>query len=621
MSPFRVALISMPWPLANRPSIQLGTLKSFLNLKAPEARVDCYQPYLDVANLLGMSQYSSIAERTWVAESIYAYLIYPAKRAVIKDLVRREHHLKPKDPHLNLDAITADIDRLHQHHHLRLPWSSYDLIGFSICLSQLTSSIYMIRHIRTLNPECRIVIGGSSCAGELGHSLLENMPEVDFVISGEGELPLLDLINSLKQGSFEGEISSGLIWRDPQGHIRGGDLHQLPDLRELPTPDYTSYFDELNHQHQLGNLVPDLPVETSRGCWWHRLGSGSSDRACRFCNLNLQWRGYRSKQPDQVAREMEELAAKHSSLKFFFVDNILDSAKIDELFNAIHGLGRSFEIFTELRASVSRQQLIRMRRAGVTRVQIGVEALSSRLLKKINKGTTVIQNIEVMKHCEELGIRHLSNLMLGFPGSDEEDVEETLSNLEFVGVYHPLRKVRFWLGQNSPVDLNPERYGIRRIANHPYYNHLLPDSLATSLNLMIKTYVGDRTYQKKLWRPVTRKVKRWQQQYDALRRQHFPAPLLSYRDGGDFILIRRRREGSVQETFRLRASSRAIYRFCETRRTLKKIHHHFPKFSSDQLQSFVSDMVAKRLMFQEGEQVLSLAVNEEPHQILCEAET
>ncbi len=314
---------------------------------------------------------------------------------------------------------------------------------------------------------------------------------------------------------------------------------------------------------------------------------------------------------------MKELAAKHASLKFFFVDNILDTGKLNELFSCIRSLDRGFEIFTELRASISRQELIGMRQAGVSQVQIGVEALSTRLLRKINKGTTTIQNIETMKHCEELGIQHLSNIMLGFPGSDAEDVAETLDNLKFVAPYQPLRKVRFWLGQNSPVALNPERYGIRRIANHPYYQRLLPDSLANSLCLMVKTYVGDRTLQKRLWRPVTREIDNWRQHYESLRRHHFPAPLLGYRDGGDFLLIRRRKDSTEVETFRLRGSSRAIYRFCETRRTLAEIRRQFPRFSLDQLQDFISDMVAKRLMFQEGKQVLSLAVNEEPHRVLC----
>jgi ribosomal peptide maturation radical SAM protein 1 len=606
----------MPWPLAHRPSIQLGVLKSFIGVKAPDVQVDCYYVYLEVADLLGLRPYNTVAERVWVAESVYAYLLNPANRSEILDLVARE--LKSRELNFDLETVSSQIFRLHQSRQAKLNWSSYDLIGFSISLSQLTSSLYMIRQIRNRHPGCRIVVGGANCAGELGRSLLAHTPEIDFVVNGEGELPLLELINRLREGGMEGQDSPGLLWRDAQGRIRGGEFNQLPDLNGIPLPDYLDYFQQLSQQPRLSSLVPNLPVETSRGCWWHWTKSGSVDRACKFCNLNLQWRGYRSKEPLQVARELEELAARHTSLKFFFVDNILDPSKLEDLFRCIHVSGRSFEIFTEIRASVTRQQLVGMRQAGVTQVQIGVEALSTRLLRKINKGITAIQNIEAMKHCEELGIQHLSNILFGFPGSDAQDVAETLQNLKFVAPYQPLRQVRFSLGQNSPVALHPEQHGIRRIANHPYYKLLLPDSLGTTLNLMIKTYTGDRTRQTRLWRPVAREIGLWQKQYDSLRRQHFPAPLLGYRDGGDFLLIRRRNRRPEMETFRLRGSSRAIYRFCETRRPLREIRSQFPRFSLDQLQQFISDMVAKRLMFQEQEQVLSLAVNEEPHRVLCD---
>jgi len=620
MAAFRLALISMPWPLANRPSIQLGTLKSFINSKAVEVKIDCYHPYLEVGNLLGLKAYNDIAERTWVAESVYAYLLNPKRRPEITDLFIKEYGAKGKKDPPDLKNISKQIHRLHQKKHLNLHWSSYDLIGFSICLSQLTSSLYMIRGIRRHHPRCPIVVGGSSCAGELGRSLLANSPEIDFVVSGEGELPLLTLIDRIKNGDFEDDNSAGLIWRDKKGKLTGSGLKQLSNLKELPVPDYGDYFEQLKGQSRLSNLIPNLPVETSRGCWWHRVKSGSVDRACKFCNLNLQWRGYRSKEPIQVAREMEEFATKHSSLKFSFVDNILDSSKLRGLFKSINNLNRGFEIFTELRASVSRGDLIQMRKAGVNQVQIGVEALSTRLLGKINKGTTAIQNIELMKHCEELGIQHLSNLILGFPTSDGKDVEETLNNLKFVLPYQPLRKVRFWLGQNSPVDLNPEQFGIRRVANHPHYKKLLPDPLADSLCLMIKTYIGDRTKQKKLWMFVARELDSWQKQYQSLRKDHFPAPLLGYRDGGDFLLIRRRSRNYEMETFRLKGYSRGIYRFCEIRRTQGQILQEFPSVSLDKLENFIAHMVAKRLMFREGKEVLSLAVNEEPHRVLCGAE-
>ena len=90
MGSFRLALISMPWPLANRPSIQLATLKSYLNRHAPDVKVECHHPYLDVANLLGIKTYNRIAERTWVAEAVYAYLVNSDKGREITTLWQRE---------------------------------------------------------------------------------------------------------------------------------------------------------------------------------------------------------------------------------------------------------------------------------------------------------------------------------------------------------------------------------------------------------------------------------------------------------------------------------------------------------------------------------------------------
>ncbi|MBP1726780.1 MAG: hypothetical protein H6Q51_2078 [Deltaproteobacteria bacterium] len=590
MGSFRLGLFSMPWPLANRPSIQLATLKGYLNRYAPDVEVECHHPYLDVANLLGIKTYNRLAERTWVAEAVYAYLLNPDKGRKIMALWQREGGGKG-DPTGDLEELARSINRLHGSKHLALPWSTYDLVGLSISLSQLTSSLYLIWKIRALHPHCRIVVGGSNCSGELGGSLLAHIPEIDFVVSGEGELPLLDLIRGLRRGSLEGETEClGLLWRDSRGEIRGGGIQQISDLRKLPIPDYDHYFRDLGQQSAMGTLVPALPLETSRGCWWHRARPGAGGRACRFCNLNLQWEGYRRKGLGQVAREMETLASRHGSLRFFFVDNILNPPTTQGMFQRIAALGRSFEIFTEVRASVTRRQLLAMRRAGVTQVQIGVESLSPRLLKKLNKGTTVIQNIEVMKHCEELGIQHHSNLILGFPGSDGDDVAETLENLTFVMPYQPLRKVRFWLGQNSPVALDPERFGIRRVANHPNYGILLPGSLGTSLCLMIKTYVGDRRRQHQLWRPVARAVADWQRLHGRRGRE----PLLGFRDGGDFLLIRKRLGDSEPETYRLRGASRDIYRFCEERQTLGELHRQFPRFSLDRLQAFISDLVRRK---------------------------
>ena len=67
-----------------------------------------------------------------------------------------------------------------------------------------------------------------------------------------------------------------------------------------------------------------------------------------------------------------------------------------------------------------------------------------------------MENLEIMKQCEELGLVNTANLIVQFPGSDDRDVAETLKNLEFAQYFNPMKIARFWLGQGSPVQQNPE---------------------------------------------------------------------------------------------------------------------------------------------------------------------
>ena len=174
-------------------------------------------------------------------------------------------------------------------------------------------------------------------------------------------------------------------------------------------------------------------------------------------------------------------------------------------------------------------------------VQIGIEALSSRLLKKLHKGTTAIQNLEIMKNCEALGIRNISNLILQFPGSNEQDVAETMKALEFALPLYPLKAINFWLGLGSPVWQRPKKFGINAVFNHPNWSFLFPDGIYRTLPLIIQAYRGDLTYQRKIWKPVKKKVSEWQKQYAEIQSRPGYAPILSFRDGRDFIIIRQRR--------------------------------------------------------------------------------
>ena len=64
----RIALISTPWPLYSRPSIQLGTLKAYLLKHNPGIEIDIFHFYLSLAEAIGYALYHEISERTWLAE-------------------------------------------------------------------------------------------------------------------------------------------------------------------------------------------------------------------------------------------------------------------------------------------------------------------------------------------------------------------------------------------------------------------------------------------------------------------------------------------------------------------------------------------------------------------------
>jgi ribosomal peptide maturation radical SAM protein 1 len=452
----------------------------------------------------------------------------------------------------------------------------------------------------------KIVIGGSVLAGESLHDLFRVFPEIDFAVNGEGEIPLGRLVDELKTG--DPRPIPGVVSRSAKQAPAPIEHSQLPDLGRLPPPDYADYFRLLASFSPERRFFPTLPAEMSRGCWWQRVETQDKPAGCAFCNLNLQWEGYRTKNVEQIISEVDYLTDRYRLLSIAFMDNLLPVRTSGEIFSALAKLEKDLDLFGEIRADTPLKVLASMRDGGLKEVQIGIEALSTQLLKKLNKGVTAIQNLEIMKHCEALGIVNVSNLILHFPGSDAEDVSETMDSLAYAQPFRPLKLVNFWLGQGSPVWQHPREFGLQAVFNHPNYVRLFPPEIAGAVRFMIQSYRGDIGLQRKLWRPVQEVVQNWKKAYEALHSGSFGEPILSFRDGRDFLIIRQRRPTAGPVTHRLLGTSRKIYLFCHTRRSLSRVLAQFRGLSAEKLLPFLKMMVEKKLMFAEGRHYLSLAV-------------
>ncbi len=606
----RMALVSAPWPLFNRPSIQLGTLKAYLTSRFPGLRVESHHLYLKVADAVGFERYQAVSERSWLAETVYGALLFPQMHDSVERLFLREAKGKSVFRGVRFDDLVERVRAITQTFIEETEWEDCGLTGFSVCLCQLTASLYLIRRIKELHPGMHVVAGGSSWNVDSCPAWFHHFPEIDTIIVGVGELPLAELFCHLQSPPDKRLPLTAESIVSPsrrESEVEGPPFSQLEDLNELPLPDYDDYFTMLQDLPSGHSFFATLPVEISRGCWWSRIDS-RGESGCAFCNLNLQWRGYRSKKPEKVVAEIDALTSRTRTLSVAVTDNVLPVKDIPRIFGGLANLGKDLRLFAEIRATVTRDALQVMHQAGVQELQVGIEALSSRLLAKMNKGATCIQNLQIMKDCEELSITNSSNLIIRFPGSDEEDVRETLHALDFAEIYRPLKAVRFWLGLESPVYRSFRSSGIRAVMNHPHYGSLFPQGLLREMRLTIQGYRGDLKVQRKLWRPVVERLKSWERAYEDMRTSSGGSPALSYRDGRDFLLIHQRRPHLASVHHRLTGSSREIYLFCRIHQSLCDVVRRFPNLSEDKVQPFLNGMVEKKLMFREGDRFLSLAV-------------
>ncbi len=607
-SPIKINLISMPWPLFNRPSIQLGTLKAYLETRADWLAVDTEHPYLEVASILGTELYHWISRNAWVSESLYGPLVFPEQRNTCETLATNYAHKAgpPINTLFNFNQIHETVESRLENWVNGCDWSQYTIAGFSVCFNQLLASLAAASSIKKKFPHIIIVFGGSSCAAAAGKSILDAFDFVDFVIQGEGEKGLLELCgyitgrsDKLPQNIFSAK--SSLHHSNLNDPAVGS---QLSSLEALPVPDYDDYFSDQKKWFPAKPFIPVLPVEFSRGCWWNK---------CTFCNLNLQWCGYRYKRASQMIDEVITLSARYGCLDFTFTDNMIPPQESLHFFTQTSELHTDFNFFAEIRSIGEKKSIDDIfslyRRGGLSTIQVGIESLSNSLLRRMQKGVSVIENIATMRAAQEHSLALEGNLIIQFPGSTQSEVDETLKNLDYVFSYSPLTSAAFFLGHDSPVYIAPEKFGIKAIVDHANNTKIFPKETLKKLQLIVQDYRGDRTHQKEIWKPVFFKIKKWQEYHEKRKANAQHKPLLYYRDGGEFLLMRQELIDGTVLNHRLRGTSRQIYLFCTQIRTEKELSEKFPTISQQKILTFLADLKKKRLVFSDKNRHLSLAVH------------
>jgi len=612
---FHFHLVALPWSILTRPSAALGALTAYVRQHRPDMRVTPHSAYIDVAVSLGADAYDAIAARWEIGELLYAAELYPERcepiRKTFVDYALSEHadFALPPD---GTDEASRCFDRFRTVIHdvverlaQEIADSGASLVGMTTCFGQLFGNIALARALRRLVPDIRIVLGGSTISDRVGPSILEVFSnEIDFIIQGEGEQPLVALIDALRQGDGTVPEAAGILVRPGVGRpMAAATLSEVADMDSLPVPD----FDEYVRRATEGDIEWLLPIEGSRGCWWDRTKRSNNPKAtCYFCNLNVQWNGYRQKSEKRIVAELSELSQRYKNLDIFFLDNIMRANGAIELAEGIKRLSSQFRIFYEFRANLKPIEFVALWEAGLRDVQFGIEALSTSLLRRIGKGTTAIQNLQAMRLCAEFSVANGANLIFDFPGATQEDVDETARVIPYALAYEAPSVTRFHLGVSSTVDSLREEFGICNVRNNDTLRPGFPPDVFERLKLFDLSFDSDHPPVD--WSGIGTALEKWRK----LAQPKRDRPLLYYQDGGSFLAVYDFRFGDLRQG-NLTGLEREILLYATQIRSVDQIARRCSVRTGDaRIEVALEALLEAQIMFREGQHYLSLPLAMSP---------
>jgi ribosomal peptide maturation radical SAM protein 1 len=427
---------------------------------------------------------------------------------------------------------------------------------------------------------------------------------VDYVCSGEGDKVFPRLVKAVLTQQRVGSL--------PGVYARGelnvlGDANRAPtvmDLDSLPHPDYDDYFAQLRASRVGAELEPILVFETARGCWW------GEKHHCTFCGLNGEGMAYRSKSSERAREELDFLVERHDNRMVHVVDNILDFRYFESFLEELAGRTFPPSFYYMTKANLTRDQVRLLARAGDRDITPGIESLSTPILRLMDKGVSAMQNVRLLKWCAEVGIVPNWALLYGFPDEDPAEYQAmaelvpSLTHLKPPGGVHPIRLDRF-----SPNFDQAEARGFVNVRPAATYGHVYPfrrEDLARLVWHFDFDYADGREPEG-YTRALRDALERWRAHYETAR--------LELRVSDDRLEIEDTRPAAVRATTILRGPARLAYLTLDAGNTVRAVQAELLRAfgtaapSAEQVETWLEEWLAARLVMREGPRYLALATN------------
>jgi len=328
-----------------------------------------------------------------------------------------------------------------------------DIVGFSCYIWNIEETIRVIRMLKKVTPNTKIILGGPEVSYDV-HDWLRRLNDVDYIIMGEGEYSFKQLLFHLN-GELPLEEVPGICYLKDSKVI----IHPQPkkvDLREMPSP------------YRLEEDIPDIPkrisyIETSRGCPF----------SCQFCLSSIEV-GVRYFNREKIKEDIRYLM-EHGAKTVKFVDRTFNISRsyAMEMFQFLideHKPGVVFQF--EITADIMRPEVIQFLNdnapKGLFRFEIGVQStndLTNELVKRRQNFEKLSRTVTMVKDGGKID-QHL-DLIAGLPEEDYASFRQTFNDV-FAMRPEELQLGFLKLLRGTGLRLQAKEYGYEYVDMAPY---------------------------------------------------------------------------------------------------------------------------------------------------------
>jgi anaerobic magnesium-protoporphyrin IX monomethyl ester cyclase len=287
-----------------------------------------------------------------------------------------------------------------------------------MCLTNMREAAFEMCKIAKQHG-CTVIVSSSDSTDQFAKYLDE---AADFILLGEAEYTLLELIKAINNNEKDFSLIQGLAFKKNESIIKTARRNVIKNLDELPLPAWDIIDMEPYKKIWLKSSgYFSMNMGTTRGCPFK----------CNWCAKPIYGNRYNSRSPKNVVDELKLLKEKFQFDHIWFCDDIfgLKPGWVNDFANLVEKENLHFKFKIQARADLLLQEdnIKNLARAGCDNIWMGAESGSQKILDAMDKGTTVDQIFTATKLLKKNNIKPSFFIQFGYPGETKEDIEKTVA--------------------------------------------------------------------------------------------------------------------------------------------------------------------------------------------------